>query len=62
MFYSLLLLDYYNNERLRSAVYYLRPVGCYEGNPVALVVERNRKLEAARQQREERRSNHTGEG
>lgn len=55
-------VDYYNNERLHSGLNYLRPVDYYKGNPEALLAERKRKLDAARQRREERRSNHTGEG
>jgi len=44
---------YYNEERLHSALKYLRPVDYYRGNPEALLAERKRKLgEAAARRRE----------
>lgn len=44
---------YYNEERLHSALQYLRPVDYYRGNPEALLAERKRKLrEAAARRRE----------
>lgn len=44
---------YYNEERLHSALEYLRPVDYYLGNPQALLAERKRKLrEAAARRRE----------
>jgi transposase InsO family protein len=38
---------YYNEERLHSALNYLRPVDYYDGDPEALLAERKRKLMAA---------------
>lgn len=44
---------YYNEERLHSALKYLRPVDYYRGNPEALLAERKRKLrEVATRRRE----------
>jgi transposase InsO family protein len=44
---------YYNEERLHSALKYLRPADYYRGNPEALLAERKRKLrEAAAKRRE----------
>ncbi|RLC63226.1 MAG: IS3 family transposase [Chloroflexi bacterium] len=44
---------YYNEQRLHSALKYLRPVDYYRGNPEALLAERKRKLrEAAARRRE----------
>jgi transposase InsO family protein len=44
---------YYNEERLHSALKYLRPVDYYRGNPEALLAQRKRKLrEAAARRRE----------
>lgn len=44
---------YYNEERLHSALKYLRPVDYYRGSPEALLAERKRKLrEAAARRRE----------
>lgn len=44
---------YYSEERLHSALKYLRPVDYYWGNPEALLAERKRKLrEAAARRRE----------
>jgi len=49
---------YYNEERLHSALRYLRPVDYYRGNPEALLAERKRKLrEAAARRREVNRQN-----
>ena len=46
-------MRYYNEERLYSALKYLRPVDYYRGNPEALLAERKRKLrEAAARRRE----------
>jgi putative transposase len=44
---------YYNEERLHSALKYLRPVDYYRGNPEALLAERERKLKAAAAKRKE---------
>jgi transposase InsO family protein len=44
---------YYNEERLHSALNYLRPVDYYRGNPGALLAERKRKLTAAVARRKE---------
>ena len=38
---------YYNEERLHSALNYLRPMDYYEGNPKASLTEWKRKLTAA---------------
>ena len=44
---------YYNEERLHSALHYLRPVDYYRSNPEALLVERQTKLEMAAARRKE---------
>jgi len=44
---------YYNEERLHSALKYLRPVDYYRGNPEALLAERKRKLREAAARRKE---------
>jgi len=46
-------VSYYNQERLHSALNYLRPVDYYEGDPEALLAERKRKLTAAATRRKE---------
>jgi putative transposase len=46
-------VGYYNQERLHSALNYLRPVNYYEGNPEALLAERKRKLTTAAARRKE---------
>jgi len=46
-------VNYYNQERLHSALNYLRPVDYYEGDPEALLAERKRKLTAATARRKE---------
>jgi transposase InsO family protein len=38
---------YYNEERLHSALNYLRPADYYRGNPETLLAERKRKLKAS---------------
>jgi len=43
----------YNEERLHSALHYLRPVDYYLGNPEALLNERKRKLQDAAARRKE---------
>jgi transposase InsO family protein len=45
---------WYNEERLHSALYFLRPVDYYRGNPAVLLEERRRKLAQARHRRRER--------
>lgn len=42
------IIDWYNRERLHSAVGYLRPVDYYRGDPAAMHEERRRKLAAER--------------
>lgn len=44
---------YYNEERLHSALEYLRPVDYYLGNPQALLAERKTKLGEAAARRKE---------
>jgi transposase InsO family protein len=44
---------YYNEERLHSALEYLRPVDYYLGNPQALLAERQMKLREAAARRKE---------
>jgi transposase InsO family protein len=44
---------YYNEERLHSALEYLRPVDFYLGNPQALLTERKTKLQEAAARRKE---------
>ncbi|MCL0039060.1 integrase core domain-containing protein [Dehalococcoidia bacterium] len=46
-------VGYYNEERLHSALKYLRPVDYYRGNPEALLAERKRKLREATARRKE---------
>jgi len=42
---------YYNEQRLHSALHYLRPIDYYRGDPQALLARRNEKLAAAVEQR-----------
>jgi hypothetical protein len=44
---------YYNEERLHSALEYLRPVDYYLGNPQALLAKRKTKLREATARRKE---------
>lgn len=44
-------IEYYNCERRHSALYYLRPIDYYRGDPHALLTERARKMAAAREYR-----------
>ena len=46
-------VNYYNQERLHSALNYLRPVDYYEGDPEILLAERKRKLAVAATRRKE---------
>jgi putative transposase len=48
------VIGWYNNERLHSALGFLRPVDYYRGNPAELHEARRRKLAAARHQRREK--------
>ncbi len=47
------IIDSYNNVRLHSALSFLRPVDYYRGNPEALLAERRRNLQAARELRKQ---------
>ena len=48
------LIRWYNEERLHSALGFLRPVDYYRGNPEAMYAVRRRKLVEARHRRRER--------
>jgi transposase InsO family protein len=48
-------VDYYNNERLNSAIGFVAPRDRLEGRHETIFSERDRKLEAAREQRRLRR-------
>ncbi len=48
-------MEHYNNVRLNSATGYITPKDVLAGRHHAIHVERDRKLEAARQQRQSRR-------
>ena len=44
-------VEYYNHERRHSALYYLRPIDYYRGDPKALLTERTQRMAAAREHR-----------
>ena len=48
-------VDYYNNERLHSAIGFIAPRDRLEGRQDAIFAERDRKLQAAREARRQRR-------
>jgi transposase InsO family protein len=48
------LIRWYNDERLHSALGFLRPLDYYRGDPESLYVERRQKLAEARHRRKER--------
>jgi transposase InsO family protein len=48
------LVGWYNEDRLHSALGYLRPVDYYRGKPEQMYAERRQKLAAARHRRRER--------
>jgi hypothetical protein len=48
-------LEHYNNVRLNSAIGYISPKDMLAGHQQEIQVERDRKLEAARQERKNRR-------
>jgi hypothetical protein len=48
-------VEHYNNVRLNSAIGYIRPKDMLAGNQHEIQAERDRRLEAAREQRKNRR-------
>lgn len=48
------IVKWYNEERLHSALGYLRPIDYYRGNPAALHEQRRRKMAEARHRRREK--------
>ena len=47
------IISDYNDRRLHSSLKYLRPVDYYRGNPEALLAERRRRLQTARELRKQ---------
>jgi transposase InsO family protein len=47
------IVQWYNTERLHSALQFLRPIDYYRGDPEKLIEERRRKLAEARHRRKE---------
>lgn len=53
-------IDYYNNERLHSAIGYIAPKDKLEGREKKIFKERDRKLETAREERKRKRKRREG--
>ncbi len=51
-----MFVDHYNRVRLHSAVGYIAPLDFMAGKAKAIWAERDRKLEAAREKRRQRRA------